>query len=119
MKEKMIHLTEELLRYNDRFLSNFFASKENKSEVDFDVMVKPFANEVKKVNDLWYESLNIWIKKQSPKHFTKKQVDSIYDQIQKQSIQCFYPKTNKTLFINTHKTVEYFLAGIVKELKRE
>ncbi|MDP4083841.1 MAG: DUF1798 family protein [Bacillota bacterium] len=119
MSERIIQLTEELFKYNHIFMNHFLVAREKNTVPDFEKEVRPFADEVKIVNDEWCKLVKEWIDENSPKLFNKRQVESIHEQIESYSMHCFYPNTSKPRFLNTQKTVEYFLTGIKKELKNK
>ncbi|WML45073.1 DUF1798 family protein [Neobacillus sp. PS3-40] len=118
MEKQIILLTEKLLHYNELFLQYFEAGREELMKIDFHEVVKPFANEVKAINDEWRILLKRWITENSPNHFKSSQVDSTYEQIEGLSIQAFFPETSKTRFLNSNRTIDYFLTGIMKELTK-
>lgn len=118
MTEEIIQLSERLLKYNHLFYSNYLAAREENIRNDFENIVKPFADEVKVVNDKWSRILKIWIDENKPINFNKRQVESIHEQIERHSIHCFFAETSRKRFLDTHKTIEYFLTGIMKELKK-
>ncbi|MEH7331340.1 YppE family protein [Neobacillus drentensis] len=114
MKTEIIDLTEKLLHYNRLFLKYYQEGRENGISYDFHETVKPFSNEVREVNDQWKDAMNAWLKNESVKHIHLKQIDTTREHISQLSIQCFFPETSKTRFLNTHRTIEYFLLEILK-----
>lgn len=114
MTEEIINLTEKLLKYNQLFLKYYQEGREQGIKYDFDQTIKPFANEVKEVNEQWKDIMKEWLKRASLKHIHLKQIDTTSEHIEKLSIQCFFPESSKTRFLNTNRTVEYFLSEILK-----
>ncbi len=118
MSEEVLRLTEKLLEYNHLFLKYYQEGREGGVTHDFDVVIKPFADEVKIINDAWKIAMKNWLPKINHKHLHLKQIDTTSEHIDQLSIQSFFPKTSKTRFLNAHRTVEYFLEEILKESKK-
>ncbi|MGG3469610.1 YppE family protein [Neobacillus pocheonensis] len=114
MSVEIMDLTEKLLQYNRLFLKYYREGREQGIKYDFHETIKPFANEVKEVNENWKEVMKDWLKKASIKHIHLKQIETTSEHIEKLSIQCFFPESSKTRFLNTNRTVEYFLTEILK-----
>ncbi|MEH7303485.1 DUF1798 family protein [Neobacillus drentensis] len=117
MSEEIIQLTEKLLAFNGLFMKFYQEGREAGIKHDFHEVIKPFANEVKGINDQWKQAMKKWLSAADLKHLHLKQIDTTSDHIDQLSIQAFFPETSKTRFINSHRTVEYFLQEILKELK--
>lgn len=118
MVKQITLLTEQLFEYNCLFLKLYKETREKQEQKDFYTIVKPFADEVKIVNDNWSKYLKEWLKGNSKQHLHIQQVDSIYEHIERLSIQAFYPKTSKSKFLNSQRTVDYFLSELLIELKK-
>lgn len=118
MSEQIIQLTEKLLAYNGLFMKYYQEGREAGTKHDFDEVIKPFANEVKEINEQWKQAMRKWLSKSDFKHLHLKQIDTTAEHIEQLSIQAFFPETSKTRFINANRTVEYFLLEILKELKK-
>lgn len=119
MNEQLIELTEQLLKYNQDFLTLYTEGRETNEQKDFFEYVKPFADEVAKVNKEWTTRLRVWLDENKQNHLYPHQVDSISEHIERLSIQAFYPETSKTRFLNAQRTVEYFLKELGEELKNK
>jgi hypothetical protein len=117
MEEEIIQLTEKLLFFNRTFLKNFQVARETGSNQDFQEVIKPFANEVKEVNDQWKDLMKRWLSERNYKHLHLKQIDTTFEHIEQLSIQSFFPKTSRARFLNSNRTVEFFLIEVLKELK--
>jgi hypothetical protein len=117
MSEEIIPLTEKLLYYNGLFMKNYQEGRETGIKYDFYEVVKPFANEVKDINDQWKRAMKKWLSETDYKHLHLKQVDTTAEHIEQLSIQSFFPETSKTRFLNANRTVEYFLLEILKVVK--
>jgi hypothetical protein len=118
MSEEIIQLTEKLLTYNGLFMKYYQEGRETGVKRDFHEVIKPFANEVKAINDQWKFAMRKWLSESSHKHLHLKQIDTTSEHIDQLSIQSFFPETSKTRFLNTNRTVEYFLLDILKEVKK-
>lgn len=118
MEEEIINLTEKLLKYNEKFRSIYQEAREQEIKQDFLNVIKPFSEEVKRVNMLWKEKMTDWLAKHFRKTLHLHQVKSTSEHIEQMSIQAFFPETSKSRFINANRTVEYFLLEILKEMRR-
>lgn len=116
MSEKIIQLTEKLLHYNRLFLKIYQDAREKGTKQDFQDVIKPFSNEVKGINDVWREKMKGWVHERNHKHIHLSQINTTSDYIEQLSIQSFFPETSRSRFINTNRTVEYFLLEILKEI---
>ncbi|SDL93609.1 DUF1798 family protein [Bacillus sp. OK048] len=118
MSEKILELTKKLIDFNQLCLKYYEEARETGITLDFNEVIKPFANEVKVVGVEWNVTMKDWLKKNPQKHIHPKQIDTTLEHIEQLSIQAFFPKTSRSRFLNTNRTVEYFLVEIVKELKK-
>jgi len=118
MSEEILQLTEKLLHYNHLFLKYYQGGKETGIKHDFHEVIKPFANEVKEINDEWKIAMKKWLSLSTHKHLHLKQIDTTSEHIEQLSIQAFFSETSKTRFLNSQRTVEYFLQEIIKEVKK-
>ncbi|MEC1521453.1 DUF1798 family protein [Neobacillus niacini] len=118
MRAEILVLTKKLLNYNHLFMKYYQEARENGTSHDFHEVIKPFANEVKKVSQEWATLLKNWLVKNPQKHLHLKQIDTTLDHIDQLSIQAFFPKTSRSRFLNANRTVEFFLLEILKELEK-
>ncbi|WP_040208408.1 DUF1798 family protein [Neobacillus jeddahensis] len=118
MSTEIFQLTEKLLQYNHLFLKYYQEGRETGKSYDFHVVIKPFANEVKLINDEWKSAMRKWLTTTNHKHLHLKQIDTTSEHIEQLSIQSFFPATSKSRFLNSHRTVEYFLLEIIKEVNK-
>lgn len=116
-KDHLYSLTQQQLNYTDHFLKTFEKVKLSKVKGDFFSEVKPFADEVKEVNERWRHLAITWIKETRPKHLHEKQIESTYEQIELLSIQAFYPDTSRTRFINYLQSVRFILKSLIDYLE--
>ncbi|MFE8702194.1 YppE family protein [Cytobacillus sp. FJAT-54145] len=114
---KLNNLSEKLLSYMDFIEGRYQEARKSQEKGDFYTEVKPFADEVKAINDAWKEEAASWVRVERPKHIHFKQIESAYDQIEMLSVQAFYPETSRTRFINYLQSVKYILKVMVDELK--
>ena len=118
MSEEILDLTKKLLNYNHLFIKYYEEAREKGTSPDFHEVIKPFADEVKLVAKEWGAFLKSWLVNNPQKHLHLKQIDTTLDHIDQLSIQAFFPKTSRSRFLNTNRTVEFFLLKIVKELEK-
>ncbi|MFS0776343.1 DUF1798 family protein [Neobacillus sp. 3P2-tot-E-2] len=118
MSEEILELTKRLLNYNHSFMNYYEEAREKGTIHDFHEVIKPFANEVKKVAQEWAVLMKSWLVINPQKHLHLKQIDTTLDHIDQLSIQAFFPKTSRSRFLNANRTVEFFLLEIVKELEK-
>lgn len=118
MIEEIQELSEKLLNYNQVFLKTYLEGRENGITHDFQEVIKPFVHEVKHINEEWNEKTKKWLTKKDFKHLHVKQIDTTSDHIDQLSIQCFFPETSRSRFLNANRTVEYFLIELLNELKK-
>ncbi|MDQ1001760.1 hypothetical protein QFZ28_002160 [Neobacillus niacini] len=118
MSEEILDLTKKLLNFNHLFIKYYEEAREKGTSYDFHEVIKPFADEVKKVAQAWGTEMKNWLVKNPQKHLHLKQIDTTLDHIDQLSIQAFFPKTSRSRFLNANRTVEFFLLEIVKELEK-
>jgi len=118
MTKEILEVTEKLLQYNRLFIYYYQEGREKGIKYDFHEVVKPFADEVKAINDRWKNAMKKWLPSTNNKHLHLKQIDTTAEHIEQLSIQSFFPETSKARFLNSHRTVEYFLLEILKEVKK-
>ncbi|MEW9049866.1 MAG: DUF1798 family protein [Neobacillus sp.] len=116
MSDKIKELTNKLIEYNHFLLDTYQAAREKGTSADFHTVIKPFADEVKGVCDLWSINMKTWLKNNPKKHLHTKQIDTTAEHIEQLSIQAFFPKTSRSIFLNTQRTVDFFLHEVLKEL---
>lgn len=117
MESTIYELTERLLTYNTSFLNYFQLARETGEKQDFHQMIKPFVDEVMAANNEWKSLMKKWLADLTFKHIHEKQVETTADHIEKLAIQCFFPETSKSRFLNSQRTVEYFLREVLKVIK--
>lgn len=117
MYEEILYLTEKLLEYNRLFIKYYQEGRETGNTHDFEDVIKPFVNEVSAINEQWKKAMKKWLSRSNHKHLHLKQIDTTSEHIEQLSIQAFFPKTSKSRFINSQRTVEYFLLEVIKEIK--
>ena len=111
-------LTEKLIKASDYLLQTFNKVKESGKQEDFYDLVRPYANEIKQLNDRWKLLAKDWIQKNKPLYLNAIQIDSASDHLEVISIQAFFPQTSKKRFLDSHKSVIYILHALQEELTR-
>lgn len=116
-KERFIFLTEKLIESAQYLLDTFYKVKETGKGLDFYEVVRPYANEVKLLNDEWIILARIWVQETKPLYLHVHQINSASDHLEIISIQAFYPETSKKRFLDSAKSVQYILQVIYDVLK--
>jgi len=118
MSEEILDLTEKLLQYKEIFLKNYREGRETGITYDFHIVIKPFADEVKVVNDNWKKAMRKWLPTANTLHLHVKQIETTSDHIDQLSVQSFFPETSKSRFLNSHRSIEFVLCEVIKEVKK-
>lgn len=116
---ELLILTEKLQMLTNTFFEQFQTTKTTGERGDFYKTVKPFADEVKVLNDKWKLLALKWVEETKPKYIHPLQIENCYEQIETLSIQAFYPETSKSRFLHYLQTVRYILTTILDELSNE
>jgi len=117
MSDEILELTEKLLHYNELFLKNYRKGRETGITHDFYNEIKPFADEVKEINDKWNRAMKKWLPTANTLHLHLTQIDTTSAHIDQISVQSFFPETSKSRFLNMQRSVEFVLAEVIKEVK--
>ncbi|MBO0958193.1 DUF1798 family protein [Neobacillus sp. MM2021_6] len=118
MAEEILNLTEKLLQYNHLFIKYYQDGRETGITHDFENVIKPFVDEVSIITNQWKNAMKKWLSGSNHKHLHLKQIDTTAEHIEQLSVQAFFPKTSKSRFLNSGRTVEYFLLEVIKEVKQ-
>ncbi|ULT55444.1 YppE family protein [Neobacillus drentensis] len=119
MTDEILELTEKLFHYNELFLKNYHEGRETGLTHDFYSEIKPFADEVKEINDKWNRAMKKWLPTANTLHLHLTQIDTTSSHIDQISVQSFFPETSKSRFLNTQRSVEFVLAEVIKEVKNK
>lgn len=114
----LLDLTKKLLNYTDDCSKTFEKSKESQQKGDFYTEVKPFADDVKAVNERWRPLALTWIRENKPKHLHEKQIESASEQMELLSVQAFFPDTSRTRFINYLQSVRFIFTTLIECLEQ-
>ncbi|WP_026581103.1 YppE family protein [Bacillus sp. J33] len=115
----LLQLTEGLLNYVQISDERYKQVKESGEKGDFYNEVKPFADEVKAINDKWRGQAAEWVKMHRPRNLYPQQIDSASEHIEMVSIQAFFPETSKSRFINYVNSAIYVLKQLTALLSEE
>ena len=118
MQKQLVYLTEQLYEYNQKFLVYYNEIRETKEQKPFFEFVKPFADEVAKLNDDWKTLMKAWLNENETSHIHFHQLESVSEHIERLSIQAFFPETSRSRFLNAQRTVEFFLTETINQLKK-
>lgn len=118
-QSQLISLTKQLLTYLSVITDRYALAREQGKPGDFYQEVKPFADEVKKINDQWKSEAINWIHLNRPKNLYQQQIDSAHEHIESVSVQAFFPETSKSRFINLVSSSTYVLNQIIEIFNKE
>lgn len=116
--QQLSDLTNKLFEYTLYISNKYEEVRASGVKGDFYAEVKPFADEVKIINDKWKMAATEWILNSRPKNIHVNQIDSAHEQIETLSIQAFFPETSRTRFINYLQSVQYVLKVIISEIEQ-
>lgn len=116
-RSSLFVVTHKLLQYTDTILSQFEKVKDSRIKGDFLLEVKPFADEVREVNDKWKELASQFIGEWEPRNIHMNQIYSAYDQMEMVSVQCFYPETSRTRFLNNIRSIQYIYKIMLEHIE--
>jgi hypothetical protein len=117
--QQLQQLTEKLLQYNHRMLMIAEQTRHNNDEPDFFNTVKPFADEVKQVIDTWKTIVLQWINEKKPKYIYHLQIETVSENIEKLSVEIFYPTVQLRRIKQVHQSIEYTLTLILERLQEK
>ncbi|KAB2338284.1 YppE family protein [Cytobacillus depressus] len=113
-------LTKELINYINVITERFAEAKETGVAGDFFLEVKPFADEVKGVNDQWKKEAGKWVIQNKPKNLYSQQIDSVHEHIETISVQAFFPQTSRARFnhlvVSSNYVLNYLLQILLEEM---
>ncbi|MDQ0255248.1 hypothetical protein J2S74_002630 [Evansella vedderi] len=111
---RLEELTEKLLEKNTLALQYFEFYTLQGESADFQTIVHPFADEVKKLSDEWMELALSFVKREKPKYLYHNQVDNAHENLQIQAVACFQKDTKRKRFLERNKSIEYTLESLLK-----
>ncbi|MBU8879058.1 YppE family protein [Bacillus sp. FJAT-29790] len=117
--KELLQLTKQLLAYNAALSERFEKVKESGTSGDFYREVKPFADEVKEINDKWKTKAVKWVHANTPRNLYAGQIESAHEHMESISVQAFFPQTGRTGFINLAASSKYVLNHVIMLLTKE
>ncbi|MHC0035763.1 YppE family protein [Pseudoneobacillus sp. C159] len=117
MNVQLKETTMELIRILEFVREQFETVKTSGKEGDFYSEVKPFAERVKLLLDQWSSLAVNYIQLEKPTYLNENQLHTTYDHIEKISIQCFYPKTSRKIFLNSLRSAQFVLESVMLNLE--
>lgn len=117
MDTRLEVLTRSLLKYIEEGKEQFEKSKSSGIDGDFFLDVKPFADLVKSTLDEWIVMANKWVQTEKPSFINEKQLKTTYDHIEKISVQSFYSKTSRKLYLSSSQSAQFVLQSICSSLQ--
>ncbi|WP_400241946.1 YppE family protein [Niallia sp. JL1B1071] len=116
---QLLEHTEKLLEAVEYAVETFYTVKESGVNEDFYDIVRPFANQIKQINDEWKELAKTWVSEAKPDYLNTIQINTASDHIEIISIQAFFTQTSKKRFLDSVKSVKYILQTLLDALKAE
>jgi hypothetical protein len=117
MDTHLEEMTKSLLGYIEEGKAQYEKSKASGIEGDFYLDVKPFADLVKNTLDEWIVLAIKWVQTEKPSFINEKQLETTYDHIEKISIQSFYPKTSRKLYLSSYQSAHFVLQSVCTNLQ--
>ncbi|SDY88756.1 protein of unknown function [Evansella caseinilytica] len=111
-------VTGALLQKNEEAFHYFEKYCVDEMTADFHKDVKPFADEVKRLADLWMLKTELFIREQRPKYLHRSQLEDAYENLQAQSVACFQKDTKRKAFIERNKSIKYTLEILLAALEK-
>ncbi|MFC0559932.1 YppE family protein [Halalkalibacter alkalisediminis] len=108
-RSELKYLTNALIRLNKKAEEYYIKAREEEGEVDFFGVVKPFAEDMAKVRDLWMPLAQEFVQKEKPLHLHPSQLQQTEENLEIVAIKSFYKETSKKRQMETFKSVEYVL----------
>lgn len=116
---QLMDYTEKLLEAVEYSVETFYKVKESGVNEDFYKVVRPFANQIKEINDEWKEMAKVWVSEAKPDYLSSIQINTASDHIEIISIQAFFTQTSKKRFLDSAKSVKYILQTLLDSLTAE
>ncbi|WP_059170924.1 DUF1798 family protein [Bacillus sp. FJAT-27445] len=117
MTETLATLTARLIEYNKEFNAIFERTREKNEDGDFYNEVKPYADAVKEKNDAWKEEATRQAGFILGEGISTRQIELAHEHIERLSIQAFFVKTSRKIFLNSSRTVDYTLNSLLEKLE--
>jgi hypothetical protein len=117
---KLRELTLRLRELNQNALQQFSKrTREEDYQVDFYNEVKPFADKVQELIDIWRPLAEGWVRYNKPKYVFPIQIKDTYDNLSIVCVTAFQKDTRKRRFYETIKSIDYVLENILDQLERD
>ena len=113
---KLYQLTADLLELNTEASESFKRCRETGEQGDFYSEVKPFADKVKELSELWEPAAAQWTIANKPRKLYPMQIKNTAENIQMVSVRAFFPKTSLSKFNSHIQSVDYVLNRLLDEL---
>ncbi|MCM3669426.1 YppE family protein [Mesobacillus maritimus] len=109
---ELLDMTKSLMRENQFIKERFEQAKESQVEGDFYQEVKPYADEIKQLTEIWRDEFVSWLAEHPQKNLHHQQIKTVTDNIQMVSIQAFFPRTSRKRFVDHVQSIEYTLSVV-------
>ncbi|MFB5661719.1 YppE family protein [Alteribacillus sp. HJP-4] len=118
--QKFNDLSDQLRVYNNQALNYYRENIQEKGEaVDFETVVKPFADEVKNTADQWLPLAKEWVLEEKPPYFYLKQLEDTHENLLISSVLAFQLDTKEKRFREMIQSIDYILSGIKNSLAEQ
>ncbi|WP_026689530.1 YppE family protein [Alteribacter aurantiacus] len=117
-QERLLTLTNELLKLNDEALQYFERYAKQKENAPFNEFVKPFADRVREASDQWLPLAAEYVTAKKPKYIHLKQIEAAHENINITAVTCFQADTKKKRFIETNKSIRYTVEAVQSDMEK-
>ncbi|MBS4190995.1 YppE family protein [Bacillus sp. FJAT-49705] len=115
-QNELTALTRQLLKRINKMTEMYSMVRETGKSGDFYEEVKPFADEVKLINDKWKNEAIKWVIATRPKNLYPQQIESTHEHLETISVQAFFPETSRSRFKNLVASSNYVLNQMLQLL---
>ncbi|MET1249722.1 YppE family protein [Sporolactobacillus sp. STCC-11] len=117
---KLRELTLHLRELNQNAFQQFAKRTQEKDyQVDFYNEVKPFADKVQELIDIWRPLAEAWVRRSKPKYVFPIQIKDTCDNLSIICVTAFQKDTRKRRFYETIKSIDYVFDNMLDQLERD
>ena len=116
MKEDFYQKTNDLIEIVKNAENIYRQARENDTHADFQTVIKPFADHVKRLADSWLVDAENWVVTNRPKYISMMQIKNTHNNILQVSVHCYFPESSKARFIKHCNAALFVLEQIHTEL---
>lgn len=112
-QQELLILTKKLLTLTEQAKQQFISVKRKDDLIDFEEMVKPFADQVRNTVNKWKVLAVEWVHVERPTNVHVQQILTTTELLEVLSIQVFFLKASKKHVLSSVQSVEYVLNQFV------